>query len=44
MRILRLTGAQSSKLLADPRMGDKIPPSRSNFFHFHAVFGKNLAK
>ena len=20
------------------------PPSRSNFFHFHAVFGKNLAK
>ena len=25
-------------------LGTRVPPPRSNFFHFHAVFGKNLAK
>ena len=32
--------------LADARGCERFAPSppRSNFFHFHAVFGKNLAK
>ena len=32
--------------LADPREGarDVPPPKGSNFFHFHAIFGKKFAK
>ena len=26
------------------RLGRVPPPSRSNFFHFHAIFGKNFTK
>ena len=31
------------KALVDPGGGARDAPPRSNFFHFNAVFGKNLA-